>query len=205
MTENKKPVDNRSATQKIADLENAAMSLYQAVDNMARDITTLKEAIKLLGNKVDSIVKATSRGEALTDEVLSRIMVENNVEELSQKVKVMVAQGVLAPQEQVGEDSFVVGSELNENNEVVNPRLQFALFALQPEIREKIKGSKPGDVLTLQEGKLKFKVLETFQIQEPNAPESAEVAADAAEAAAEAAPTSDTPAPAQEQTAAVQA
>ena len=56
--------------------------MYQAGDNLASDTQTLKEAIKLLGNKIDAIVKATMAGEDLNDEVLSRIMVENNVTEL---------------------------------------------------------------------------------------------------------------------------
>lgn len=172
-TQNQKPVDNRNASQKIQDLENAMMQLYQTVDAMARDLGTVKEAIKLLGNKVDSIVKASSKGEVISDDVISRIMIENNCEELKQKVTVMQAQGILVAQEQVGTDSFVVGAELNDKDETVNPRLQFALYVLSPELQEKIKGSKVGDVLTLQEGKLRFKVLESYQIQQPKTAETA--------------------------------
>jgi hypothetical protein len=110
MSENQKPADTRSASQKIGDLENAMMArLYQTADNMARDLNTLKEAIKLLGNKIDSIVKATVAGEPLSDEVISRIMIENNIEELKNKLKIMVGQGILTPSEQVAEDSFLVG------------------------------------------------------------------------------------------------
>lgn len=191
MTDNKKPADNRSASQKITDLENAMVSAYQTMDNMARDLTTIKDALKLLGNKVDSIVKASASGEPLSDEVISKIMIQNNCEELAQKVKVMNAQGILAPQEQVADDSFIVGSELNDSGETVNPRLQFALFALQPELREKFKGAKSGDVLNLQEGKLKFKVAEIYQIQQPKpaeAPAPAETPAEAAPAASDAVP-----------------
>lgn len=173
MTQNQKPVDNRNASQKIQDLESAAMQLYQTLDSMARDLGTMKDAIKLLGNKVDSIVKASSKGEAINDDVISRIMIENNCEELKQKVTLMQAQGILAPQEQIGADSFVVGAELNNEGETVNPRLQFALYALTPELQEKLKGSKVGDTLLLQEGKLRFKVLESYQIQQPKSPEAA--------------------------------
>lgn len=210
---NQKPADNRSASQKISDLENALMSLYQTADNMARDVMTLKEAIKLLGNKVDSIVKASSSGEAINDAVISRIMVENNCEELANKVKTMVAQGVLASQEQVAEDSFVVGEEVNEQGEIANPRLQFALYALQQDLRDKFIGAKAGDLLSLQEGKLKFRVSEVYQIQQPKAaeepteeattaPAEATQEAPAQEAApAEAAPEATQAAPEQAQTA----
>lgn len=194
MSENKNP-DTRSASQKIQDLEGAMISLYQTADNMARDLTTVKEAIKLLGNKVDAIVKASNSGQALSDDVISKIMIQNNCEELSQKVKVMVAQGILAAAEQVAEDSFVVGEEQNDLGETVNPRLQFAVYAIQPELREKFIGGKVGDVLNLQEGKLKFKVAEIYKIQQPKQPEAAP--APAAEAASEqtaAAPAESTPA-----------
>ena len=133
------PKDQRSASQKIQDLENAVMSLYQTLDNVIKDLGTVKEAIKLLGNKVDSIVKASANGEQLSDAVLSRIMIENNCEELANKVKLMLAQGVIVPQEQVADQSFVVGAELNDAGETINPRLQFGLFALRPELREKLK------------------------------------------------------------------
>lgn len=198
-----KPVDSRSASQKISDLENAMMALYQTANNMSSDIMTLKEAVKLLGNKVDSIVKASTNGEQITDAVIARIMIENNVEDLTNKVKNMVAQGILAVQEQVNNDSFIVGEETNDQGEIVNPRLQFALMAVQPELREKFVGAKAGDLLTLQEGKLKFRLLETYQIQQPKAPEApaAEPAvADAVAPAPEAAPVApeEAPAPAAE-------
>lgn len=194
MTQNK---DTRSASQKITDLENALMSLYQTADNMARDLGTIKEAIKLLGNKVDSIVKAASAGEPVNDTVIARIMVENNVEELNQKVKGMIAQGVLKSQEQIGADSFVVGSENDDQGAVINPRLQFALFALQPDLREKFIGGKAGDVLTLQEGKLKFKVLEVYEIQKQKPAEAVEAPAEAAPAADAAPAQADQTTPAQ--------
>lgn len=176
--------DTRSASQKITDLENALMSLYQTADNMARDLGTIKEAIKLLGNKVDSIVKAASAGEPVNDAVIARIMVENNVEELNQKVKLFVAQGMIKTSEQVTSDSFIVGSEIAEDGTVVNPRLQFALSALTPEMQTKFVGGKAGDVLNLQEGKLKFKIAEVYEIQKPKPAQAAQ----AAEAVPEAAP-----------------
>ena len=192
-----RPADNRSASQKITDLENAVMNAYQTLDNVIKDLGIIKDAIKLLGNKVDSIVKASVNGEAINDSVIARIMMENNCEELANKVNVMVAQGVLATQEQVGDNSFIVGAELNDAGETVNPRLQFAIFALRPELREKLKGSKSGDVIVLEEGKLRFKVLESYAIVQPKEDAPAPLAT--APASSDAAPAA--LAPATEQTA----
>jgi hypothetical protein len=159
--------DTRTASQKISDLENVVMGLYQTVQNMTKDLAELKNNARLTNNKIASIIKASSSGEQVSDEVISRLMVENNVEELKLKVTNLVGQGVLESEQEVGEDSFVVGSELDESGTVVNPRLQFALKALSAELAEKIKGSKPGDVLNLEEGKMKLKVLETYKIVIP--------------------------------------
>lgn len=169
MSNDKKPSDNRSATQRLTDAENAIMSLFNVLDKMTRDLMTLREAIKLIHNKVDSIVKASVGGEPINDAVLERLMIENNVAELKQKVDSMVQQGVIASEEQVSDNSFVVGSEYNDEGTLINPRLQFILKSLTEELQLKLLGTKPGDLLDLQEGKLKFKVLESYKIQEHKA------------------------------------
>jgi hypothetical protein len=169
MANEKKPSENRTATQRIADLENAIMSLFHVNDNLTRDVMVLKDAIKLLDNKVNSIVKASAAGESLSDEVLTRIMTQNNVEELAQKVTSMVAQGFLVQEEQVSENSFVVGTEIDDEGKLQNPRLQFALKAIAPEYQAKLLGAKAGDTLLLKEGKLSFRVVESYKIQEPQA------------------------------------
>jgi hypothetical protein len=173
--------DKRTASQRIDDMERGLMALYQTADNMARDMMTIKEAIKLLGNKLDSVVKASARGETLSDEVIAKIMVENNVEELKEKVTNLVNQGVLVAAEEVGPNSFVVGRELDENGVIANPRMQFVVSALQGEIKDKFPGSKAGQILDLQEGKFKFEVQEVYNLQTPQAaPEQAEESAEAA-------------------------
>ena len=169
----KKPSDNRTATQKITDLENAVMSLFHVNDNLARDVMTLKEAIKLLDNKLSSVVKASTNGEPLTDDVISRIMTQNNVDELEQRVRTMVERGNLIKEEQVSENSFLVGLELGDDDSIFNPRLQFVLRALSPNFQAKLLGGKAGDVFLLEEGKARFKLLESYSIQEQPAPQAA--------------------------------
>lgn len=170
----------RTASQRLDDMERATMSLYQTVDAIARDVLTLKEAVKLLGNKMDSIVKATQRGEELNDEVLSKIMIENNVEELKQKVTNLVTQGVLKSEEIVSDNSFVVGRELDDSGIVVNPRMQFVVSSLQQEqVRTKFKDAKVGQLLNLEEGKWKFEIMESYSIVEPTLPTAEPVAEEA--------------------------
>lgn len=165
--QSQKPNPTRSATQKIADLENAVLSLYGVADNLAKDLTTAKGALKLLNNKVSSIMKAFSAGEDLTDEVIGRIMTENSCEELAQKVASMVAQNLVVTEDAISANSFVVVSELDDTDQVVNPRLQFSLRTLPQAIQDKLLGVKVGSVILIEEGKLKVKVLESYAIQDP--------------------------------------
>lgn len=181
--------DKRTASQRIDDMERGLMALYQTADNMARDMMTIKEAIKLLGNKLDSVVKASRNGEVMSDEVIARIMVENNIEELKEKVTNLVNQGVLQAAEEAGPNSFIVGRELGDDGKVANPRMQFVVSALNPEVRDKFPGSKPGQTLELQEGKWKFEILEVYNIVTPQAPEAPQAAPAQEEAPAETAPT----------------
>lgn len=164
----------KNATQRIEDLEQALVSLIQTLDNMARDVILTKDAVKLLGNKVEAMAKAAVKGESPTDEVLSRLMLENNVEELKQKVNALIGQGILEPRESVETQSFIVGRELEDDGTVANPRLQFALGAVGPEVQSKLMGSKPGTVVTIQEGKLRFEVLEVYGIVSPKTSEESE-------------------------------
>jgi len=174
----------RSATERLEDLENATMGIFQTMDRMATDLMTIKDAIKLLGNKVDSIVKSAERGLALNDDNIAALMTENNVLELENKVKGLVEQGVLTLETTVSDNSFVVGREIDTDGKIVNPRLQFTLAALNPEVKAKISGSTVGQVLDLEEGKLKFEVLESYSISQSPAVEAAPEAP-APEAAAE--------------------
>lgn len=177
--ENNKQADTRTAAQRLADLELAAAQLFNATDHITRDLGMLKNAMKLLNNKVDAIVKASVAGEPITDAVLDRIMIENNVADLANRVTNMVVNGVVTPEEQVSENSFVVGAEVEDGGKVVNPRIQFALKALQPDLQTKLIGAKPGDSLKFKEGELNFKILESYKITPEPTPEEAPAAEEA--------------------------
>lgn len=150
----------RNASQRIEDLEQALMAAYQTLNQMAGDLSTIKEAIKLLGNKSDAVAKAAG----LSDDVISAIMVDNNVAELKSKTDNLVTSGVLSTVESIAADSFVIGKEVDDDGKVVNPRLQFALSSLNQDLQDKLVGAKVGDVVTLQEGKLKLEVMEVYKI-----------------------------------------
>lgn len=187
----------RTASERIEDLEKAVMSGFQVTNNMARDLMVIKDALKLMGNKVSSMMQASVAGEPLTNEVVSKYMIANNITELKGKVDTLINQGILVPADVVGDNTFLVGSENEKEGKVIHPRIQFTYGSIEKELQDKLKGSKVGDIVTFKEDKLRFVVNEIYNIVPPKAPEApAPTAEAAAPEAAPATPSTDANAPA---------
>jgi hypothetical protein len=193
-TENKK-----TATERLETLENTVQSIIQAVQplaNMAQDLMALREAVKLLNNKLDATVKCLNAGTALTDENLGQVMTENNAKDLQEKVAKMVTDGVLASTTTVGADSFVVINEQDASGKIVNPRMQFLLSALQnEEIRTKLSGAVVGSNIVVGDKGGSLNILEAYNIV-AQAPQAAAPAADASASDAAPSPAASETAPA---------
>lgn len=195
--------DKRTASQRIDDLERAVMSIFQVTNNMSRDNTLIKNALKLMDNKIGAIMKASVAGEPLTEEVISKYMKEQEVSELKDKVTNLITQGFLVAQDLIEDGTFIVGSEDEPDNadgtpgKVVHSRLQFTLQSLDPAIQEKLKGQKVGSTVVFKDDALVFKVREVYKVVNPTpavpvaeAPvaEQSSTNAEATQAAPEAAP-----------------
>lgn len=170
----------RTASERIEDLENAMRGLFQSIEAMANEMGALKNAIRLINGKTDAIMKAANASSGITEASVTEQMIAANVAELKAKVDNMIAQGVLEAEQTVTASSFVVGQEVESNGTVANPRLQFSMNALPEEIKSKIVGTAVGQTATFEEGKLGLTVLESYSVVVPKAPE--------AEAPAETAP-----------------
>ena len=193
--------NKKTATERLELLENTVNSIIQAVQplgNMSQDLMGLREAVKLLNNKLDAVVKSINAGTQLTDEILGQIMTETNAKELEGRVTKMVSDGLLASTDTVGKDSFVVINEQDESGKIVNPRMQFLLSALQnDEIRGKLEGAKTGTNIPVGDKGGSLNVLEAYNIvtpqaQEAPAPDATPTDAPAPEAATESAPAAET-------------
>lgn len=158
---------NLTAAQRLEGLEQAAIALDNAVRQVVLTQENIAQALKLLANKVDAIVKASNADQPLNDEVLSQIMVQNNVEELRRRVEDMKTLGLLKQVESLPKNGFVVGREVDpESKEVQNPRVQIAVSALSEESQAKIVGSKPGDLIDFGKDKLAVEIEEVYEIVE---------------------------------------
>lgn len=179
--------DKKNASQRIEDLEVQIASLLTGSDNMAQDLMRMKEALKLLVNKVDAVVKAVNQGGHITDEVLDKFMLENQVQELKNKVDTLAKLGILSPSDSVKESSLVVIRELDANGQVTAARNQFAFSTLVPMYKEKLLGAKVGDSIAIGEAGDSIEILEIYDIAQPQAaaPEAPEASPDATAAPAD--------------------
>lgn len=195
--------NKKTATERLELLENTANSIIQAIQplaNMAQDLMALREAVKLLNNKLDATIGALNAKEDLTDENIGARMTANNAKELQDKVAKMVGDGLLSATDTVGKESFVVINEQDSSGKIVNPRMQFLLSALNnEEIRGKLEGAKTGTNIPVGDKGGSLNVLEAYNIVAPQAaaPEASSEAAPAADAApADASASADASAPA---------
>lgn len=163
----------KSATERLEDLEKVLGQIIQHIqplESIAKDLMGLKEAMKLLNNKLEAVVKSANEGGQITDERLSAHMIEANVKELAGKVDQMVASGLLAATNTVGKESFVVINEVDPSGKIVNPRMQFLLSALQhEEVRSKLDGAKVGDKIAIGDQGAVINLLEAYTVNNQNA------------------------------------
>jgi regulator of replication initiation timing len=192
-TENKK-----TATERLEILENTAQSIIQAIQplaNMAQDLMALREAVKLLNNKLDSTIGCLNAKEDLTDDNIGARMTANNAKDLQDKVTKMVNDGLLAATTTIGKDSFVVLNEQDSTGKIVNPRMQFLLSALQnEEVKTKLEGATVGSNIPVGDKGGSLNILEAYNIVAPQAPAAEADQAPAADATAPAAEASAAPA-----------
>ena len=197
--------DNRTATQRIEDLEKVVTALYQATSQLQNvvgalqngtqaiqnDTVLIKEALKLINKRTEAIIQVAAPESGITDAVVSALVVKMNVADLTEQVKNYVAQGQMTATDTVAVDSYLVCEELDKEGNVVNPRIQFRLDGQDDNTRAALLGKKVGEVANFGEDRFSAKLLEIYTIL----PTKAETAPAAAETpAAEAAPAETAPA-----------
>ena len=198
MSEN---TDNRTATQRIEDLEKVVASMYQATGKLILSVEDLmkkseeanlvKEALKLLNRKTEAIVQAAAPESGISDASVSSILIKLNVSDLIVQTAGYVAAGHLKATDAVTADSFLACEEINSEGTVVNPRIQFRLDSQPKETQDSLAGKKAGDLVSFGEKKFSVKILEVYTLQNPPVPPTQE-APQAAATTEAAAPSADT-------------
>ena len=155
-----------TATQRIEGLENAIGAMMRSNQIFADEIDGLRQVVSSLARRLNATIKSGEQGN-LSSQAINDIITQENVAELKGKVDFLIEQGVLESSEngEVDEKAFVVGRELDEDSNVVNPRIQFAISSLLPEMKELFLGKKVGDVVKNEKGDgLLMEIVEVFNI-----------------------------------------
>ena len=172
----KKPM---TASERLDAIELGFKMLDSGLADLFQNAEVIRQAIKLLDNKVNSMVNAVNNGEPLTEEVLERIMKDNFATELKQKVEDLKTKGELSDAEYIEADSFVVLKQIaSEGGAVIDPRFQAPVSRLSEEVKSLLMGKKVGDLVSLTEAEQAL-VLEIYKIMTmQNAPVNPENAPD---------------------------
>jgi uncharacterized coiled-coil protein SlyX len=167
MSDNNKKLN---AAQRLESLENAMALVDKTIHELFKSVENLRLAGKTLSNKVDSIISASSQGQQINDDIINKIMIENNVSELKERIEKLKASNQIIDGSEIGDMSLMVLREIDpDTNEVANPRVQIAFQLLAEPTKELLKGKKAGDIISMGENKLNIEVLEVYNIVIPEA------------------------------------
>lgn len=157
-----------NAAQRLESLEQAMVLIDKTVHELYKSIESLRLAGKTLSNKVDSIISASSQGQQINDDIINKIMIENNVQELKERIEKLKASNQIQDGAEIGDMSLMVLREIDpDTNEVANPRIQIAFQLLADQTKDLLRGKKAGDMIAMGEDKLNLEVLEVYTILVP--------------------------------------
>jgi hypothetical protein len=157
-----------NAAQRLESIEKAMVLVDKTIHELFKNIENLRLAGKTLSNKVDSIVAASAQGQQINDDVINKIMIENNVQELKERIEKLKASNQILEGSEINDMSLMVLREIDpDTNEVANPRIQIAFQLLADPTKDLLRGKKAGDIIAMGENKLNLEVLEVYSIVVP--------------------------------------
>jgi hypothetical protein len=176
----KAPQATNSSAEKIARLEAQVESLLALTKTSDSNFTMLAEEIDKLrdltlgiGRRVNATIQAAEGGQ-ITNDSVNNLIVLDNVKKLEAQVKQLTDMGVLSAGNEVGENSFVVGRELDANGKITNPRLQLAASTASEAFKGVLLGKKLGDIILVDaENNVSFELTELYDIKQTEVTEDA--------------------------------
>lgn len=115
-------IQQLTATQRIENLENAAETLINSAQHMLQENAQLKQRILDLEMKMLSVINNLE----LNDKI-AKDLVDFKVDELKERVSILLERGEIEKDESVGPTSLVVSKESDKDGNVTTERVQFLM------------------------------------------------------------------------------
>lgn len=168
--EQKQPVPPppMTAAQKLEALENSFMVQNQQIEILAEEIDSLRKILVNVNKRLSASIQAAEEG-GLNNASVSKIIMNEGIRELEERVSFLVQQGVLVRNDvaEVSDKNFVVGREIDTEGNVTNPRVQFSVQSVDPELRTQLQGKKNGSVVAYSETEDSMEITEIYDIVTP--------------------------------------
>jgi hypothetical protein len=157
-----------TAAQKLEALENSFMAQNQQIEILADEIDSLRQTLVAVNKRLNASIQAAEQG-SLTGESVNKIILGDNMKELESRITFLVENGALVRSDDKEIDSmtFVVGREIDTTGNVTNPRVQFSVQSVDPQLKAQILGKKAGDVVAYSETEDSLEITEVYQITDP--------------------------------------
>jgi len=158
-----------TAAQRLEVLENLILQQDRKFDILADELDKNRGLVSSLAKRLNAAIDAGEEG-SLNNDTVNKMIINGNVSELKSKIDSLIDAGVLVLDKdlEVGEKTFVVGQEIDEDGTLINPRVQFAVGSLDPDFKKKILGKKTGDLLKPEEeSTLSLEITEVYAIVTP--------------------------------------
>ena len=104
--------------------------------NLSRESEVLRDALQLIHEKQEATIGLLNEGKTPTNDNINEKAIELKALSLKEKVDLGLKENKIEPTDVVGDTSLIISRELDKEGKVANPRLQFALERLIPEIKE---------------------------------------------------------------------
>ena len=162
-----------TSSQRLDALETSLSMLDQAIGNIVEELKRMNQNVVLVARRAEAIVRAADAG-PLSSATVAAQALQMNIQDLKDKVQNLKSQGVALDSDKVKENSFVVGRELDLNTkEVVNDRIQFAVFGMDESSRSSLLDKVVGDIVSVQAEKNLLEIIEIYDIVAAQAPTQA--------------------------------
>ncbi len=173
-----KPTQN--AALRIESLELRNQALLKMIESQQKSILMLSEEIDKNRELVLGVARrlntaiTVAENSPLTHENVNKEIVNQNVKNLESSVNLMIDEKVITKKDSDGhitDTDFVVGREVNDNGQVVNPRLQFSIVQVSQlengeELVKLYLGKKVGDIIKKEGDASGIEILEVYSINE---------------------------------------